>query len=57
MNTIRIYLSLFTPNFDWVMLQFDVKIAFLHVDLEEEIYMTIPRNLVENMIGNKLLVM
>jgi len=29
-------------NLDWPLYQFDVKNAFLHVDLEEEIYMDVP---------------
>ena len=41
MNTIRIILSLAT-NFDWPLLQFDVKNAFLHRDLDEEVFMDIP---------------
>ena len=41
LNTIRVILSL-AANFDWPLHQFDVKNAFLHSDLEEEIYMEIP---------------
>ncbi|EOY27051.1 Cysteine-rich RLK (RECEPTOR-like protein kinase) 8, putative [Theobroma cacao] len=41
MNTIRITLSSAT-NLDWDLQQFDVKNAFLHGDLEEELYMKIP---------------
>lgn len=41
MNTIRILLSLAT-HFEWPLLQFDVKNAFLHGDLEEEVYMEAP---------------
>ena len=41
MNTVRIILSL-AAHFDWELQQFDVKNAFLHGDLEEEVYMEIP---------------
>ena len=41
MNTPRILLSL-AANFNWNLQQYDVKKAFLHRDLEEEIYMSIP---------------
>ena len=41
MNTIRIILSLAT-NLDWSLQQFDVKNAFLHGTLEEEVYMDTP---------------
>ena len=37
-NAMRVLLSL-AANFDWNLHQFDVKNAFLHGDLEEEIYM------------------
>ncbi|BBG96326.1 Translation elongation factor EF1B/ribosomal protein S6 family protein [Prunus dulcis] len=40
-NTIRVLLSLAT-NLDWLLHQFDVKNAFLHGDLIEEIYMDLP---------------
>ena len=40
-NTIRILFSL-VANFDWPLHQFDVKNAFLHGDLEEDVYMDIP---------------
>ena len=40
-NTTRILLSL-VLNFDWELQQYDVKNAFLHGELEEEIYMSIP---------------
>ncbi|KAH9718181.1 retrovirus-related pol polyprotein from transposon RE1 [Citrus sinensis] len=40
-NTIRILLSL-AVNLDWPVQRFDVKNAFLHGDLFEEIYMDLP---------------
>ncbi|KAI5323399.1 hypothetical protein L3X38_032471 [Prunus dulcis] len=41
LNTVRILLFL-AANHDWPLLQFDVKNAFLHGDLKEEIYMDPP---------------
>ncbi|VVA34075.1 PREDICTED: Retrovirus-related Pol poly from transposon, partial [Prunus dulcis] len=40
-NTVRILISL-AANLDWPLHQFDVKNAFLHGDLEEEVYMDPP---------------
>ena len=41
LNTIRVLLSL-ALILDWPLYQFDVKNAFLHGNLEEEVYMDIP---------------
>ncbi|PRQ42655.1 putative RNA-directed DNA polymerase [Rosa chinensis] len=40
-NTIRILMSL-AATYDWPLQQYDVKNAFLHGDLEEEVYMDMP---------------
>lgn len=41
LNMVRVILSL-AANFDWPLHQFNEKNAFLHSDLEEEIYMDKP---------------
>lgn len=41
LNTVKILLSL-AANYNWQLQQFYVKNAFLHGDLEEEIYMKVP---------------
>ena len=41
LNAARVLLSL-AANHNWPLLQFDVKNAFLHGDLKDEIYMDLP---------------
>ena len=53
MNTVRVLLSL-AANFSWDLHQYDVKNAFLHGDLEEEIYMEIPLEFEETLRVNKV---
>jgi hypothetical protein len=47
LSTVRVLLSL-AANLDWPLHQFDVKNAFLHGDLEEEIYMDVPPGYMAN---------
>jgi len=47
LNTVRILLSL-AANQDWPLLQFDVKNAFLHGGISEEIYMDTPPGMVDS---------
>ena len=53
MNTVRIILSL-VGHFGWAMHQFNVKNAFLHGSLEEEVYMEIPPSYGAINEGNKV---
>ncbi|XP_028106835.1 uncharacterized protein LOC114305899 [Camellia sinensis] len=46
LNTVRVLLSL-AVNRDWKLLQFDVKNAFLHGDLKEEVFMDPPPGIEE----------
>ena len=50
LNTVRVLISL-AANLDWPLHQFDVKNAFLHGDLEEEVYMDIPLGFVSSTQG------
>ena len=52
MNTVRILLSL-AAHYNWQLLQYDIKNAFLHGDLDEEIYMNILPGF-EGNTGNKV---
>ena len=52
MNSVRILLSLAT-HYNWKLLQYDVTNAFIHGDLDEEIYMNIPPGF-EGNTGNKV---
>ena len=52
MNTVRILLSL-AAHYNWQLLQYDGKIAFLYGDLDEVIYMNIPAGFERN-TGNKM---
>ena len=53
MNIVRILLSLAT-HFDWDLLQVDVKNAFLHIEIDEEIYMEVFPNFGESLDKNKM---
>ena len=53
MNSIRILVSL-AANLGWHLHQFDVKNAFLHGNLEEEVYMDIPPGFEDDKTGGKV---
>jgi len=53
MNTIRILFSL-SANLGWWMQQYDVKNAFLHEELEEEVYMDPPPGFSHSLLPNQV---
>jgi hypothetical protein len=53
MNSIRVLLSM-AANLNWPLHQFDVKNAFLHGDLEEEVYMEILPGLEDSSSAGKV---
>jgi hypothetical protein len=53
MNSIRVLLSI-AINLGWPLQQFDVKNAFLHGDLEEEVYMETPPGLEDSSLVGKV---
>jgi hypothetical protein len=54
MGTIRTLISC-VANFDWPLPQLDIKNAFLHIDLQEEVYMEIPLGFTINQTKGKAL--
>jgi hypothetical protein len=53
MNTVRILISC-ASNFEWPLHQLDVKNAFLHGNLQEEVYMEVPPGMVAAGNGGKV---
>ena len=53
MNTVRILISC-AANFGWPLYQLDVKNAFLHGDLQEEVYMEVPPGMAAAGNGGKV---
>jgi len=53
MNTIRILFSL-SANLGWCMQQYDIKNAFLHRELEEEVYMDPPLGFSRSLLPNQV---
>ena len=53
MGTVRAFISC-EVNFGWPLYQMDVKNAFLHGDLQEEVYMEIPPGFANRQIVGKV---
>lgn len=51
MNTVHVLLSL-AANYGWELQQFDLKNAFLHGKIEEEIYVEVPPRYCTNVVAN-----